>query len=415
MVTITCLGGGKEVGRASIKVSAKEEKFLLDYGIEVQDMKVPLDPGKDITSVFLSHAHLDHSGYIPNLYKKGYNGKVYATPVTFGLAGLLLRDSIKVQGKKGLQPQFLLDHVKKMERLKAAINTGKDIRFKKSTVKLFNAGHVPGSCSTLIEADGKKVLYTGDIKFTSTSLTKGAFDNYRNIDVLVTESTYSYRNHPNRKELLDSLRELAQKTVYKNGILLLPAFAVGRTQELLTVLYDLGFKTYMDGMGIEATRVMLSHPKSIRDPKRLAKAFGAAHKIKNFRQRTDVVKNPCVIITTAGMLNGGPISYYIKKLHKRSDCALVMSGYQVDGTVGRRLLDTGIYMNEGINVKPKMDVSFLDLSAHCGRDSLLKFIRKVKPKKVVLVHGDRTGEFALELKGMGFDAYAPSNGDSIEA
>jgi putative mRNA 3-end processing factor len=414
MVDITCLGGGKEVGRTAVSVESNNEKFIFDYGIDVQDMKVPINPGKNITAVFLSHAHLDHSGYIPNLYKRGYSGSVYATPATFELAAILLRDSIKVQERKGIQPQFLINDVKKMEHLKRAINIGKKMKFKNSSAEFFNSGHVPGGCTTLLEIGGKRILYTGDTKFVDTDLMKAGFTDYKNIDFLITETTYSQRNHPNRKMLRDELREIAQNTIYNSGTLLLPAFAIGRTQELLVMMYDLGFDIYMDGMGIAATKAMLSHPKSVVDSKKLTKAFGMAHKIRNARQRENVIKRPCIVITTAGMLNGGPICYYMEKLHKRENCTMVMTGYQVEGTVGRRLLDTGRYVNEGLDIKPKMDIKTMDFSAHCGRDSLIDFIKKVKPKKTLLFHGDQTEKFAAELNGMGFEAIAANNGDKIK-
>jgi len=288
------------------------------------------------------------------------------------------------------------------------------MKFEHSRAKFFDAGHVPGSCATLLETGGKRLLYTGDTKFIDTALMRAGRTDYKDIDVLITETTYSYKNHPDRKALTDELRELAQHTVYNNGILILPAFAIGRTQELLAMLYDLGFETYMDGMGIAATRIILSHPKSVREPKKLARAFGAAHKIRGARQRENVIRKPCVVITTAGMLNGGPIGFYIKKLYKRADCTMVMSGYQVEGTVGRKLLDTGRYVNEGLDIKPRLDVRFMDLSAHCGRDNLIDFIKRVRPKKVMAVHGDQTEKFAKELKGMGFDTIAPKNGDKIK-
>jgi putative mRNA 3-end processing factor len=114
------------------------------------------------------------------------------------------------------------------------------------------------------------------------------------------------------------------------------------------------------------------------------------------------------------MLNGGPIGYYIKRLHKRENCRLVITGFQVDGTVGRKLLDTGRYVNEGLDVKPKMGIEQIDFSAHTDHDHLIEFFQKTNPGKIILVHGDSTPEFAQELKEMGFDAHAPANGDAIK-
>jgi len=127
-------------------------------------------------------------------------------------------------------------------------------------------------------------------------------------------------------------------------------------------------------------------------------------KIRRNGDRRDALKKPCVIITTAGMLQGGPVGFYISKLHERVDCSMVMTGYQVDGTVGRTLLETGRYINEGIDVKPRFKLEFLDMSAHTDRSHLIDFYRRTRPGKIVLVHGDRTEEFAKELNGMGFDA-----------
>ena len=271
---------------------------------------------------------------------------------------------------------------------------------------------IPGSSSILVETEGKRILFTGDIKFISTELMNGACTDF-DVDVIISESTYSYKNHPDRESLRDRIREIAQYTLYNNGILLLPCFAVGRTQEMLLILHDLGFPTYLDGMGIEATSRILNHPDSIKNPDKLRKAFSRAGKIRRQQDRLRAIKNPCIIITTAGMLNGGPIGYYMKKLHNREDCSLVLTGFQVPGTVGRTLLDTGKYIAEGLDIKPKMRVEFLDFSAHTDHDHLLEFYKKINPGKIFLVHGERTEEFAKELKETGFDAYAPKNGERV--
>lgn len=413
MTEITFLGGAREVGRMGILVDSGRERFLLDYGVNVENMDVPLQPKMPITALLLSHAHLDHSGNIPALYKLGWNGSVYATPATFELCSLLLRDSLKIQEKKGLIPKYLMHDLAKMERIRKNVVFRKMVNFKSANVEFCDAGHVPGSASILLETNGKRILYTGDIKFVNTELMKAADTNLGDIDVVICESTYSYKNHPDRKELTDSLKKKIQYTVYNNGIAVLPCFAIGRTQEMLSIVSDLGFPVFMDGMGIEATRRVLSHPESVRNHKKLRKAFKRARKIRGGTQRKNVIANPCIVITTAGMLNGGPVGFYIKKLHERENCTLTLSGFQVPGTVGRYLLDTGRYVNEGLDIKPKMKVEFMDLSAHCGRDGIINFLKKVNPEKVFLVHGERVEGFARELKGMGFDTYAPKNGEKV--
>jgi putative mRNA 3-end processing factor len=413
MTSLTFLGGAAEVGRLSILLKGTE-KLLLDYGYDVQKCAVPLRPRLPIDGMVLSHAHIDHSGEVPELYKRGYGGRVFATETTFELCELLLRDSIKVQEKNNMEPHFLLDDVKRMERNRHPLSFGKPHALGSSTIEMHSAGHIPGSAMTVIETGGKRILFTGDVKFTDTGLMKAAPMGFRDIDVLITESTYSYKNHPPRGELLDRLREVAQETIYANGTLLLPAFAVGRTQELLIVTYDLGFDVWVDGMGIEATSRILNHPDSFKDADVLKKAFSRAHKVRGAQDRKKAIQKPGIIITTAGMMNGGPVGWYMKKLHDREDCFLLLTGYQVPGTVGRVLQDTGRYVAEGLDAKLRMGCELLDMSAHCGRDNMIKFIRKVNPGKVFLVHGDRTEAFGKELRDMGLNAVSPKNGEKAE-
>lgn len=413
MIELTLLGGGNEVGRSAILLEANKERFLFDYGIDVQTGGPPIRPEFPLTAMFISHAHIDHSGMLPELYKRGWKGNIYGTAATQGLCKLLLEDSVKVQKKKGQIPHYQPDHIKIMNSFWKNLDYNKTVRFRNSSVRFLDAGHIPGSASPLLEAGGKRILYTGDLKFSDTRLIKGTKIWKEDIDILIMESTYHYKNHPDRKSLEDDLKELIQNTVYNNGIVLLPSFAVGRTQELLSIVHDLGFPVFLDGMGIEAAEIILNYPKFLRDPKKLRKAFGKARKIMKSRDRKEVLNNPCIVISTAGMLSGGPIGYYIKRLYQREDCAMVLTGYQVEGTVGRRVMDTGRYVNEGLDVKLSMPFHFMDFSAHCGRDGLINLVKKTNPEKVFVVHGDGTPEFAEELRGMGFDAYAPANGEKI--
>ncbi len=415
MFNIRVLGAGKEVGRSAIHVDTGSERFLLDYGIEVQYGNVPIPPELDLTAVLLSHAHLDHSGMIPELYKRGYGGSVYALPVTFDISDILLYDSIKVQKRKKQKPHFMIHDIKKMMRKKTEVSYGEKINLGKSVVEFRDAGHIPGSASIIIENSGKRLLYTGDIKFIDTKLINGADTSMKDIDVIVSESTYCYTNHPKREKLADSLRRIVQETFYAGGTTLLPAFAVGRTQELLMLLYDLGVPIILDGMGIEISEQMLNNPDSVKDSRTLQKAFSRARKIKRQRERDEALTRPSIIITTAGMMNGGPVGHYVKRLHDRQDCSLILTGYQVEGTVGRMLMDTGKYKNEGIDVKIRNRFEFLDFSAHTDHDHLVKFYKKLNPEKIILVHGDhRVEDFAQELREMGFDVSAPENGQKVK-
>ena len=414
IIEIRFLGGCREVGRMGMLVDTGTEKFLWEYGINVENWGKPIQPEINFDGVFVSHAHLDHSGLLPQLYRQGYEGMFYCEPATLDLLSILLRDSLKLQKRECGNLDYFMDDVKHLERNTSFLKTGETQDFTLSNVSFHNAGHIPGSASTLLESRGKRVLFTGDIKFQGTQLMNGADTDFENIDVLISESTYSYTNHPDRKGIENALKKTVQETVYGGGVCLIPAFSVGRTQELLLILSDLGVPIYIDGMGVRATEAILRHPGSIKDYRRLSTAFSHAHKVTRGSERERIIEKPCAIITTAGMLNGGPIVSYISKLYDRQDCSLVMTGFQVPGTAGRNLLDTGKFVNGEIDVKPRMRMEFLDFSAHTDHDHLIEFYRKVRPKKIILVHGEKTEAFAEELKGMGFDAYAPKNGETLK-
>ncbi len=414
MIEIHFLGGCEEVGRSALIVDNGVEKFLLDYGIDVQNFQGPIKPDLNMDAVFLTHSHLDHCGMLPSLYKRGYTESVFATPPTLSLSSLLLRDSIKVQEKRDLMPYYLSHDIWKMEDAARFLEFRKKLILGNSIIEFYSSGHIPGSSSILLETQNKRILYTGDIKFIDTKLMKGADTSYKDIDCVICESTYSYKNHPKRENLEKKLKEIVKETINNDGIALLPCFAVGRTQELLLILSELKIPIYLDGMGIEATRITLNYPSYIKNAKKLKTNFKNAKKVKRPTQRAKIIQEPCIILTTAGMLNGGPVTYYIKKLYKKENCSLILTGYQVEGTAGRVLLDTGRYVNEGLDLKVKMRIEFLDFSAHTDHDHIVSFLEKVNPKKILLVHGPQTQKFAEELKNKGFNAYSPKNGEKIK-
>jgi len=407
------LGGAREVGKSSVLVDTGQEKFVMDHGIEVQDGKRPIEPPLDLDGVFITHAHLDHSGFAPGLYSRGYQGKIFATPATFDLSHMLHEDSLKVQHKRGMEAGFTSQDIRRMGKMERIMNFRDPQEIGSSTVEMISAGHIPGAGGVKIDSRGKSIYYTGDIKFEKTDFMFGADMDIGHVDALISESTYSYKDHPDRNKLKAQLLEVVEETCENGGTAILPSFAVGRTQELLMVLKDIKFPVYVDGMGIRATRKILSHPKSMLNAGSLSQAFDDAVKVRNNRDRKDAVKEPSVVLTTAGMLQGGPVSFYISKLMMRKECSLTLTGYQVDGTVGRHLAETGIYANGEIEVKPQFPIKFLDFSAHTDRSHLIDFYKKANPEKIILVHGDRAAEFAEELKGMGFDTHAPENGETV--
>ncbi|MFH1294688.1 MAG: MBL fold metallo-hydrolase [Candidatus Aenigmatarchaeota archaeon] len=409
---IRYLGGGQEVGRAAIMVDTGT-KYVFDYGMLVQDASIPIPPPPDTHCIFLSHAHLDHSGGLPILYSTGFRGRTYMTRTTLNLIDLLLRDSLKVQNKRGNEPDFNTADIFKTIQSSQTVGLERTVKVKDGTATFYDAGHIPGSASILLETNGKRILYTGDINFMETPLMHPAFSDFDDIDVLITECTYSYKNHPDRSMLVEQLRKRVTETVHRGGTALLPAFAVGRTQETLLAVSSLGFPITMDGMGITATQAILME-RAIASPGKLSKAFEHARKIRRGNQRFAALKTPGIVITTSGMLQGGPIAYYIDKLQDRKDCSLTLLGYQIEGMPGRTLMETGRFMTEEVDIEPKFDISFMDFSSHASRDSIIELIEKISPKKTLLFHGDHALEFKEKLQDRGIDVEAPANGESLQ-
>jgi putative mRNA 3-end processing factor len=190
---------------------------------------------------------------------------------------------------------------------------------------------------------------------------------------------------------------------------LVAGFAVGRLDEMLLVLNSFGidYPVYIDGMAKKAITIINQHKNLLREPSALDKALDKAEYINKEGDRRKVLKEPCVILTTSGMLSGGPVVGYLKRLYDKKNCSLVLTGFQVEGTPGKVLLETGKFINKNLNLDLEMHVRKLDFSSHTGRTDLLKFIERLNPEKTFCVHGDHTTEFASELKEKGLDAVAP--------
>lgn len=405
---ISCLGGFREVGRNGVVIDTGKSRILLDYGIKVETGEIPIK-AQNITALLLSHAHLDHSGMIPTV-----KAEIYGTAATLDQAHLLLEDSIKVAKKKNLPIRFSKNDIRRMKEF--IVTYGQEFEIEDTTIEVYDAGHVPGSAGFLLNSK-KRIFYTGDFKLSETRLLRGA--NYKEIDdvdVLITESTYAYKEHPPREAVEEKLIEIIEETIANDGNVLIPVFAVGRAAEILLVLhaYKIKYPIYLDGMAKEATEIIMRYPELLKDHKALKKALERVVPLYTAKDRKIALKGPSIIVTTAGMLSGGPVIHFLKKLRKKEECSLVFTGFQVPGTPGRDLLETGIYSNENVSFKVKMNIKYLDFSAHSSRTELLELIEHINPEKIIVMHGDNCEEFAAELNKNGYTAFAPKNGDRLE-
>lgn len=399
------------VGCSSVLVDTGVEKIVLDYGTKIQEIP-PLFPipvqGK-IDAILLSHSHLDHSGGVPVLEAKKNGARVYTPNVTKQLAELLWLDSIKISHEEKVDLPFNKDDVRRTLNNFVPTDFRKSFTLKKTKVTLFDAGHIPGSTMPFLDTGEKTILYTGDYKISPTRLMKGADTNLPDVDTLITESTYCDREHPDRKSQEKELARTVHSTLANDGIALISGFAVGRIDELLLVLnqYGIDYPVYVDGMAKKALTIINQNHHLLKEPKSLNRVLEKVEYVKDQGMRKRIIKNPCVILTTSGMLSGGPIMWYMSKLHDRQNCSLTLTGFQVEGTPGKTLLETGRYINDGIDVEVKMSIRRLDFSSHLGRTDLFGFINRLDPEKIFCVHGDHTEDFARELKEKGYDATAP--------
>jgi putative mRNA 3-end processing factor len=409
-------GGAQEVGRSAIMLK-EENSLLLDYGIKLNAKIEYPATIPNVDAFILSHAHLDHSGFAPALYNEMLV-PAFGTEPTLALSELLLDDSLNIAKKEHMTQRFHKRQIESFKRRYTAMEYGIGFEFEEFGIELLDAGHISGSAITAIDAKGagrsKRIVYTGDFKLDPQCLHKGA--TVAKSDVLITESTYATREHPDRETLLRKLASAIKETLDNKGTALLPVFAVGRSQEILTFLYknDLIQYVYLDGMARAATSIVVKHPEFINNHSLLEKALAEATVIKDRDDREDALSSPSILLTTAGMLSGGPVLNYITKL--RANSSIFLTGYQVEGTNGSMLMETGTIMVDKKLRRIETPVFYYDLSAHSGMRELYEYIKRSSPSTVVCVHGDQKNAVSLaeNLKLEGYETYAPKIGDTIK-
>jgi len=438
-IRLTFFGGAREVGRSCMLVETPKSKILVDAGIIAGSsngypiLSIPEFNINEIDAIVISHAHLDHVGFVPTIYEMGYDGPLYMTQPTLDLATLLWLDFIDVMQRSSSKPLFTIKGVK--EAVKRAItldynevtDISPDVR-----LTFYNAGHILGSAIVHLHVgDGlHNIVYALDQKFGRTNLLDPAYTNFQRVETLIIESTYGAKNDimPSRKEVEEQFMQVVNKTMERGGIVLIPSFSVERAQEVMVVLvkHNFLYPIYLDGMIWDANGIFTAYPEyygrrmmkeaiSGKDPF-LSPIF---KRISSQSEREKAWNDkPCVIISTSGMLNGGPVLEHLKYLAEDEKNTLIFVGYQAEGTLGRKIQKgwREVPLEENgkmIPLKIKMEVYTADgLSAHSDRRQLLAYIGNLvaKPKRVFVVHGEEEKAISLSKaieRIFKIEAYAP--------
>src|SRR3990172_7514389 len=425
-VRITVLGAGRQVGRSCFLLHTPNSKVILDCGInpglaEGADKFPYLNISEigdinSIDAIILSHAHLDHSGLVPYLYKMGYRGPIYMTAPTRDIAALLALDFIEVAYKQAAAPLFKSDDIREMVRHSICLDYGevtditKDIR-----ITLYNAGHVLGSSEVHLNIGNglHNLVYGGGTKNGKTRLLYSAVKHFPRIETLIMESTYGSKNDilPPRQEAEAKFIELVKNTIERKGKILLPELGLGHAQETVLRVEEAvrtgvlpKVPVYIDGMIWDINAIHTAYPDFLSSSVRnqffqdnnpfisdvMKRVSGPAER------RAVLEGGPCIIIATSGMLVGGASLEYFKNLADGPNNLIVFQCYQAIGSLGRQVQEgiKDLSLNKdygGERVTVKMQVETLSgMSAHSGRNELIQYVSRMnpKPKKIIINHGE---------------------------
>jgi len=418
---IKALGGCREVGRAAIQLTAGDTRVLLDYGIKIRRRKPPLypeEPDGKVNYVALTHAHLDHSGAIPLLMKKK-PPKVLGIDLTREYTEILLWDSLRVAKKNSYEARYGEREILEFHRNYREVEYEHGVKLRGGIeIRALSAGHIPGSAMFYIRHRNKTILYTGDFNFIDTRLVEGMTLELPKVDVLIMETTYATRKHPPRSSQERELKQIIDETCSRRGTVIIPGFALARLEEISMVLYVAGtsWPVFMDGMARNIVKITLRYPNRVRDYRLLRQALSKINYVRDQKMRDKIAGSPSVVLTTSGMLEGGPVVYYVAKLHDSSESTVAIVGYQAEDTNGRRLIEERkLELSEGDLIDVNMQVRQLDFSAHTDITGMKYLIKKTRPKAVLCVHGEEANKFASEIEDTyGTTSIAPKEGETLK-
>ena len=426
-VMLFCLGGVKQVGRSCFVVVTPETKVMLDCGLNPGEMSgldayprldwfnFDLD---DLDAVVISHAHIDHQGFLPTLFKYGYRGPVYCTEPTLPLMILLQTDSVKIANSNGTYLPYASRDVNEVIKHCITLPYGKPTDISPDvTITLNNAGHIMGSATVHLNISGAhNILYSGDYKYARTQLLDSAVSMYPRVETLITESTYGNTTDvmPDQQSVYRGFTDSINKTLMDGGKVLLPVPAVGRAQEIMLVMAKemkegrlIESPIYIEGMISEASAIHMSYAHYLGSDVRKSVSQGINPfqseyftVISGYGKRDDILsdENPAIVMATSGMLEGGPSVEYFKELAPDPKNKIMFVSYQINGTLGRRVLDGAMsevsMMDKSGKVKVvpvRCQTQKIDgFSGHSDFNQILNFVSRIRPKRVLVNHGEKS-------------------------
>ena len=433
-VRLTALGGFRQVGRSAILIQTRESNVLLDCGINpgstnsivafprLDTSQFDLDA---LDAVVISHAHLDHCGFLPFLFKYGYDGPVYCSAPTSSLMTLLQLDYLDVANKQGSMPPYGQKDVRDTVmhtiplRYGSVTDIAPDIR-----LTLHNSGHILGSSIVHLHiGEGlHNLVYTGDYKYGKSMLLEPAVSMFPRAETIITESTYGAPEDimPTRAESEQLITNIINQTLDREGKVLIPVPAVGRAQEIMLIIDDYMRRgllkeapVFVEGMISEATAIHTAYPEYLAKNVRNSILYEGINPfqsdyftiVEHPSAREEIVDGgQCIILATSGMLEGGPVIDYFKRLAGDKRNTIIFVSYQIDGTMGSRV-QKGVGDVPIINSNGKMEVTKVEMqvetvrgfSGHSDRRQLVNYIQRVKPKpeRIIVLHGEKSKSISL--------------------
>ncbi len=433
-VRLTALGGFQQVGRSSILVQTRESNVLLDCGINPGStsslrafprLDTPQFDIDALDAVVISHAHLDHCGFLPFLFKYGYDGPVYCSAPTSSLMTLLQLDYLDVANKQGSMAPYGQKDVRDTVmhtiplRYGSVTDIAPDIR-----LTLHNSGHILGASLVHLHiGEGlHNLVYTGDYKFGKSMLLEPAVAMFPRVETIITESTYGAPRDimPTRADSEQRITTIINDTLDRQGKVLIPVPAVGRAQEIMLIIDDYMRRgllkeapVFVEGMISEATAIHTAYPEYLAKNVRNSILYEGINPfqsdyftiVEHPSAREEIVDgDQCIILATSGMLEGGPVIDYFKRLAGDKRNTIIFVSYQIDGTMGSRV-QKGISDVPIINSNGKMEVTNVEMqvesvsgfSGHSDRRQLVNYLQRMRPKpeRVIVLHGEKSKSLSM--------------------